>query len=116
MLLNAADYELSVAKAKLSGADVITFKKLQEERAKEDQKLMRDLEHRLALIREDSRRTHDEIVKLLLFLGVQSGHARNPTAVASPTKLEHEERLSRALEEAKQRNALKESEATTSAS
>ena len=116
MLLNAADYELSVAKAKLSGADVITFQTLKEERAKEDQKLMRDLEHRLALIREDSRRTHDEIVKLLLFLGVQSGHAGNPTAVASPTALEHEERLSRALEEAKQRNALKEAGATTGAS
>ena len=116
MLLNAADYELSVAKAKLSGADVITFQTLKEERAKEDQKLMRDLEHRLALIREDSRRTHDEIVKLLLFLGVQSGHAGNATTVASPTKLEHEERLSRALEEAKQRNALKESGATTGAS
>lgn len=116
MLLNAADYELSVAKAKLSGADVVTFQTLKEERAKEDQKLMRDLEHRLALIREDSRRTHDEIVKLLLFLGVQSGHAENPTAAVSPTKLEHEERLSRALEEAKQRNALKEAGATTGAS
>lgn len=112
MLLNAADYELSVAKAKLSGADAKTFQTLKEERAKEDQKLMRDLEHRLALIREDSRRTHDEIVKLLLFLGVQSGHAGSSAAVLPPTNV-HEERLQRALEEAKQRNALKDSGGAT---
>ena len=111
MLLNAADYELSVAKAKLSGADVDIFQRLKEERTKEDQKLMRDLDHRLALIREDSRRTHDEIVKLLLFLGVQSGHAESSTATAQPDDVGHEERIQRALEEAKQRNAMKESTA-----
>lgn len=113
MLLNAADYELSVAKAKLSGADTMTFQTLKEERAKEDQKLMRDLEHRLALIREDSRRTNDEIVKLLLFLGVQSGHAGASSAVSQEVDLGHEERLHRALEEAKRRNALKESGTAT---
>ena len=111
MLLNAADYELSVAKAKLSKADAITFQTLREERAKEDQKLMRDLEHRLALIREDSRRTHDEIVKLLLFLGVQNGHAESPSQ--APDEIGHEERLHRALEEAKRRNAVKEPGTTT---
>ena len=74
MLLNNADYEVSVAKAKMAN-DAATLNKLKEERAKEDQKLMRDLEHRLALIREDSRRTNDEIIKLMLFLGAQNGQA-----------------------------------------
>ncbi|KAL8831376.1 MAG: hypothetical protein Q9191_000902 [Dirinaria sp. TL-2023a] len=105
MLLNAADYELSVAKAKLQAASPATFQNLKEERAKEDQKLMRDLEHRLALIREDSRRTHDEIVKLLLFLGVQSGHAPGSTTAPKATDPGHEERLQQALEDAKRRNA-----------
>lgn len=105
MLLNAADYELSVAKARLEGADTATFQNLKEERAKEDQKLMRDLEHRLALIREDSRRTHDEIVKLLLFLGVQSGHAGASSDTSQPVDRGHEERIQKALEEAKRRNA-----------
>lgn len=105
MLLNAADYELSLAKTKLEGADQATFRNLKEERAKEDQKLMRDLEHRLALIREDSRRTHDEIVKLLLFLGVQNGHAPGSTPAAKATDSGHEERLQQALEDAKRRNA-----------
>lgn len=112
MLLNAADYELSVAKAKLEGADVGTFQNLKGERAREDQKLMRDLEHRLALIREDSRRTHDEIVKLLLFLGVQSGHAEVPALAPKPSGPEHDERLQKALEEAKRRNVTKETGAT----
>jgi len=109
MLLNSANYEVSVAKAKVSKADMATLVKLKEERAKEDQKLMRDLEHRLALIREDSRRTNDEIVKLMLFLGVQNGRADSAPAQAGPADPEHEARIQKALEEAKIRNALKES-------
>lgn len=102
MLLNAADYELSVAKAKLANADAETFKRLKEERKKEDQKLMRDLEHRLALIREDTRKTHDEVVKLLVFLGVENGQSE----VASPIPdviplLETKELVHRALNNAK---------------
>ena len=108
MLLNVADYEVSVAKAKLANADVATLKRLSEEKAKEDLKLMRDLEHRLALIREDSRRTNDEIVKLLCFLGVQNGHAEISQRIPGNADAGHQERLQKALEEAKRRNASKE--------
>lgn len=110
MLLNAADYELSVATAKLANADSSTFVRLKEERAAEDAKLMRDLQHRLALIREDSRRTNDEIVKLLCFLGVQGGHAGNMPSVPAHADPEHEQRLQKALEDAKRRNAQKAAE------
>ncbi len=109
MLLNSADYEVSVAKAKVARADQNTLAKLKEERMKEDQKLMRDLEHRLALIREDSRRTNDEIIKLMLFLGVQNGRADSSPVQAGPADAGHEARIQKALEEAKKRNALKES-------
>lgn len=108
MLLNAADYEVSVAKSKLGNADAETFKQLKEERSKEDQKLMRDLEHRLALIREDSRRTHDEIVKLMLFLGIQNGHAETQQPAPGTIDPAHEERIQRALQEAKRRNESEE--------
>ncbi|KAL8731740.1 MAG: hypothetical protein Q9166_003187 [cf. Caloplaca sp. 2 TL-2023] len=109
MLLNAADYELSVATAKLANADSTTFERLKDERAAEDAKLMRDLQHRLALIREYSRRTNDEIVKLLCFLGVQGGHAQagNIPSVPPNAESEHEQRLQKALEDAKRRNAQK---------
>lgn len=110
MLLNSADYEVSVAKAKVSKADLSILAKLKEERAKEDQKLMRDLEHRLALIREDSRRTNDEIVKLMLFLGVQSGRAATQPQTGSANDPEHEARIKKALEDAKRRSALTMSE------
>ena len=110
MLLNSADYEVSVAKAKVAKADIATLAKLKEERAKEDQKLMRELEHRLALIREDTRRTNDEIVKLMLFLGVQNGRADSTQSQAEAIDVQHEARMQKALEEAKRRNAFNESE------
>ena len=110
MLLNSADYEVSVAKAKVAKADIATLARLKEERAKEDQKLMRDLEHRLALIREDTRRTNDEIVKLMLFLGVQNGRADSTQPQAEAIDVQHEARMQKALEEAKRRNAFRESE------
>ena len=109
MLLNSADYEVSVAKAKVAKAGMATLAKLKEERAKEDQKLMRDLEHRLALIREASRRTNDEIIKLMLFLGVQNGRAVGAPTPAEPADPKREARMQMALEDAKRRNALKES-------
>ena len=109
MLLNSADYEVSVAKAKVAKADLATLAKLKEERAKEDQKLMRDLEHRLALIREASRRTNDEIVKLMLFLGVQNGRAVGAPTLAESADPKREVRMQKALEDAKGRNALTES-------
>lgn len=129
MLLNSADYEVSVAKAKVARVDMSTLVKLKEERAKEDQKLMRDLEHRLALIREDSRRTNDEILKLMLFLGVHQGRATETASCALGMHMrggsleaaavmnvqagpvndpEYQERKKNALEEAKKRNAQKE--------
>ncbi|KAL8694153.1 MAG: hypothetical protein Q9218_001150 [Villophora microphyllina] len=109
MLLNAADYELSVATARLANAEPLMFERLQEERASEDAKLMRDLQHRLALIREDLRRTNDEIVKLLCFLGVQGGHAQVGSVPNNPPDVdtEHQQRLQKALEDAKKRNAQK---------
>lgn len=109
MLLNAADYEVSVANSKLANAGADTLVRLKEEKSKEDQKLMENLEHRLALIRDDSRKTHDEIVKLLLFLGVQTGHALSPSKAASlaPGVPGHEDRIQKALETAKRRNAVK---------
>lgn len=109
MLLNAADYEVSVANSKLANAGADTLVRLKEEKSKEDQKLMDNLEHRLALIRDDSRKTHDEIVKLLLFLGVQTGHALSPSKAESlaPEVPGHEDRIQKALEAAKRRNALK---------
>ena len=110
MLLNSADYEVSVANAKVTKADMATLAKLKEERAKEDQKLMRDLEHRLALIREDTRRTNDEIAKLMLFLGIQNGRADSVPVQAESIDPQHEARMQKALEAAKRRNALKESE------
>lgn len=105
MLLNASDYDGSIANAKLANADAKVFAQLKEDRSKEDQKLMGSLQHRLALIREDSRKTHDEIVKLLLFLGVQNGHAQSSQkgTLSAPADPVRADRIPNTFEEAKWR-------------
>ena len=75
MLLNAADYEVSVANAKLNAADAAAFRRLRDAKAKEDSKLALDLEHRMGMIRSDSGRTHDEITKLLMLIEERQGAA-----------------------------------------
>ncbi|MCJ1307844.1 hypothetical protein MMC25_001492 [Agyrium rufum] len=72
MLLNAADYEVSVANARMSNASAADFEKLRQAKQKEDQKLVNDLEHRLSLIRGDTRRTHEEVTRLLVLLGKEA--------------------------------------------
>lgn len=109
MLLNAADYELSVAKAKLTNEDTETLQRLKEERTKEDQKLVKDLEHRLALIREDTRRTHDEVTKLLVFLSIENGHPEAASTIPETlARSEPEERVQIALNDAMRMTAPKE--------
>lgn len=105
MLLNAADYEVSVANARLANADAAAFKRLRDAKSKEDQKLVKDLEHRMSLIRGDSSRTHDEITKLLSLLGSIPGDSTPPRSTSAPADPEREARLLVALEEAKRRNA-----------
>ena len=110
MLLNAADYEVSVANARNSNADAASFKHLRDAKGKEDQKLVKDLEHRLSLIRGDTSRTLDEIAKLLSLLGNYTANSSPPRSTSAPADPDREARLLIALEEAKRRNAQKEAE------
>ena len=112
MLLNEADYEVSVANARVANADMASLKQLQNSKEKEDQKLVKDLEHRLSLIRGDTSRTLDEIMKLLSLLRSNGGESTPPRSTSAPADPEHEVRLYMALEEAKRRNAQKEAETT----
>ncbi|MCJ1396395.1 hypothetical protein MMC18_009285 [Xylographa bjoerkii] len=105
MLLNSADYEASVASARLANADAAAFKRLREAKAKEDQKLVKDLEHRMSLIRGDTSRTQDEITKLLSLIGHSPADTTPPRSTSAPADPDRESRLLAALEEAKRRNA-----------
>ena len=128
MLLNAADYEVSVANAKLSNADAAAFKRLREAKAKEDNKLAMDLEHRMSLIRGDTQRTQEEIAKLLSLIRKkdsigggtpldEEGRRDSGGSIGTPgagqggqnTPLDREKdaRMQRALEEAKRRHGRK---------
>ena len=108
MRLNSADYEVSVANARILNADAAAFKRLREAKAKEDQKLVKDLEHRMSLIRGDTSRTQDEIAKLMSLLGSSASDATPTRSTSAPADPEREARLLAALEEAKRRNAGQE--------
>ena len=112
MLLNEADYEVSVANARIANADKESFKQLRDSKEKEDQKLVKDLEHRLSLIRCDTSRTLDEIMKLLSLLKSNGGESTPVRSTSAPADPEHEARLFMALEEAKKRNAKMEVDPT----
>lgn len=107
MLLNSADYEASVASARLASADPNAFQRLREAKAMEDLKLVKDLEHRMSLIRGDTSRTHDEISKLLSLLGSSPAESTPPRSTSAPADPDRESRLLAALDEAKRRNAQK---------
>ena len=130
--LNNADYGISVAEARCSHADVDVFRRLDVEKRKEDAKIRSDLESKLTSVRNSPAEITARIDEILGALGkapmtqhlVSSGAAQQSTrsddAVSpgprAPTNLparaagedpEHQERLQRALEDAKKRNAAR---------
>ncbi|RMZ80774.1 hypothetical protein DV738_g2666, partial [Chaetothyriales sp. CBS 135597] len=88
-LLNDADYSVSVAEAHVSNADQVTYQRLEEEKAKEDAKILNDTNSRLSSI----GKTPEAAIALIREVVDKVGD--DP---------EHQERIKKALEAAKQRN------------
>lgn len=93
MILNDADYVVSVAKAHLANAPAAAYKKLNEEKQKEDAKINEDLDVRLESIAKGPADALSVIEGLVARIGNEP---------------EHQERIERALEAAKMRNANKD--------
>ena len=93
-ILNDADYAVSVAKAQMANSPAAAYGKLKEEKEKEDTKMGEDLEARLESIAKGPAEAS------ALIEGIMGGIARDPV---------HQERIQRALEAAKLRNATKDS-------
>ena len=92
ILLNNADYDVSVAEARVANAEATTYQKLENEKRKEDQKLQDELIMRMDSVSKGPNDATSVIVRM--------------TAQISDTP-QHEERVRRALEAAKMRNASK---------
>ncbi|KAE8404106.1 hypothetical protein BDV37DRAFT_118596 [Aspergillus pseudonomiae] len=129
--LNDADYGVSVAEARYSNADDDVFGRLEDDKKKEDAKIQTDLKSKLDSVRAGPAEIAATINNLLKSLGkapitkrnhssksVPAGHpidvlfpGPRPTASAGLKKpdegLEHQERLRKALENAKRRNAAR---------
>lgn len=127
--LNDADYSVSVAEARYSNSEPDVFRKLGDEKKKEDAKIQSELESKLESVRNGPAEITATINKLLEVLGKDpmtehlepfesiTGHHPvdilfpGPRAVESTGKAEndseHQERLRKALEDAKKRNAAR---------
>ena len=103
VLLNDADFNVSVAEARVANADKPTYAKLEQEKGKEDMKLIEEMNKRMGsvakgpaeagrLLREISERIGDGSA---MGDGAGEGKGEDP---------EHAERIKRALEMAKMRN------------
>jgi hypothetical protein len=108
-LLNEADYDVSVANVMLENGDAQTLRKLEDEKRVEDAKLQEDLNERLGLVRKYSGNTKALIKDIFQILGNPPSEANSPeTATNASDEAQRQERLKKALEEAKRRNAAKE--------
>jgi hypothetical protein len=92
-LLNDADYAVSVAKAQMANAPAAAYEKLKEEKQKEDAKIREDLDAR----QESIAKSPADALSVIEGIVAKTGH-----------KPEHQERIERALEAAKMRNATKD--------
>ena len=128
--LNNADYRLSVAEARYTNADHDVFRRLNAEKQKEDAKIQKDLESKLESVQDGPAEVTHKINELLEALGkdpvaepetssdvqTSSSHPVDSLmpgprpATAGPLSnedSEHQQRIRRALEAAKKRNAAK---------
>ena len=92
-ILNEADYYLSYANARLEDAPDGTFEQLAQDRGKEDEKIKVDTEGRLSSVQKGPEETLHLIRSLVARIGDDP---------------EHQERIRKALEAAKKRNAAKD--------
>lgn len=110
-ILNNADYDVSVAEARVADADAETFERLREEKDTEDVELKQELEQRDSMVKKDFGIADGQVEALIAKVNdFSSGNGRREgTSVSAGTDVEHEGRIRRALEEAKRRNAEKQS-------
>ncbi|OJK05316.1 hypothetical protein ASPACDRAFT_74819 [Aspergillus aculeatus ATCC 16872] len=130
-LLNDADYGVSVAEARCSDAEADVFRQLEAEKKKEDKKIQDDLESKLESVREGPAQVAANIKDILRSLGHDTASEQSPALLQEPVQPpkdarspspgsatkptsgqpvqinEHQERLRKALENAKKRNAAR---------
>ncbi|KIW83006.1 hypothetical protein Z517_02249 [Fonsecaea pedrosoi CBS 271.37] len=90
VLLNDADYNVSVAEARVANADKPTYANLESEKAKEDTKLIEDMNVRISSVTKGPQEGISLIRELIDRIGDDPAH---------------QERIKKALEAAKMRNA-----------
>ncbi|KAI9818171.1 MAG: hypothetical protein M1827_000796 [Pycnora praestabilis] len=113
--VNDAKYQRSIAQSLLTHTDTNTFKKLDQDKQRKDEKLAQDLQNRLAIVRKDYRKAIERMdtVALKLTASGNGNTVGQRGSIDSTVDVEHRERIEKALEAAKQRNAAKFAESVT---
>ncbi|KAI9770692.1 MAG: hypothetical protein M1835_006516 [Candelina submexicana] len=108
-ILNTAEHDALIAESRLADADTATLARLNEEQKMEETRLKQELNHRLAIVRDDSKKANEYIESLLTRPkrsdGSSSPKVNHEESVAPDP--EHQERIKKALEAAKKRNTAK---------
>lgn len=108
VILNDADYDLSVADARVANAGSETFKRLKEEKGQEDVKLKEDLRQRVCTVKTAYDMVTEQVEALVVSVkDVERNGMEDRRPSSGGTKPEDEGRMQRALEEAKQRNSAR---------
>jgi hypothetical protein len=103
--INAAEYDVSHASARLNNESPDTINRLREDMLKENDRLSKELDHRISVVRGDFQKANEEIMTLLPRLEKLKVSATAEQGSPKGVDQEHGVRMKKALEEAKKRNA-----------
>ncbi|KAI9842435.1 MAG: hypothetical protein M1838_003145 [Thelocarpon superellum] len=101
--LHASKHDVDLAAARLAGRSLDAIKALREEKQKDEEGLTKDVEHRVATVCSD----RDAVASQIDALRPRVKELERQAAERAARKPEHEERIKKALEAAKKRNAAK---------
>jgi len=91
VILNDADYDISVAEAKVANADGETLKRLKDEKQQEDVKLKQDLEQRMSSVNTDSGVVTEQIEGLIVRVGdIEGKGKKDGKPVPQESSFKHE--------------------------
>ncbi|KAH0536705.1 hypothetical protein FGG08_006446 [Glutinoglossum americanum] len=104
--ISKAEYDVSYASARLNNEPPDALNRLREDMLKENERLSKELDHRISVVRGDFQKADEEILTLLPRLeNLRAPSSTNEQRSPEAGDPEYDMRMKKALEAAKKRNA-----------